>query len=129
IPDVVVLAADGLHVFAGDNAGNFGSDQFSPLDFPATPLSLGLGDFNQDGYTDVAVLVSSDATPAVWYRNLYGGGFFHSAGGTVFGTGGSGPAAIAVTDLDLDGQPDIAIGFSTTHEVRVYLQSFGQFTE
>ena len=105
-PDIVAVTSDGsnlIYVLLNDGEGNF------------TPTGVGfsagngasqvaLGDFNQDGFLDVAVLNTTDATIGILFGN--GDGTFQPMTAYPVGTA---PTAFAMADLNVDGYLDFAI--------------------
>ncbi len=93
----------------GDGKGNFSAGATFPTTIP-NPVSIAVGDFNNDGYKDVVVASSSMATTnsgvAVLLNQL----------GTGFGTPivtavapGTGLNSVVVGDINGDGIPDIVV--------------------
>lgn len=82
------------------------------LDTKAKPIAIQVGDFNNDGKPDIAV-VNQDASSFSIFRNT------SSAAGTIsfermdFDVA-TGPAGLALADFDGDGQVDLAIMHHTT---------------
>ncbi|HLP18063.1 MAG TPA: FG-GAP-like repeat-containing protein [Bacteroidota bacterium] len=69
----------------------------------ASPYAVATGDFNGDGFTDIAVVNSGDNSISVMMNDTHGG----LSGQTVYPLG-SLPQALVVADLNEDGAPDIA---------------------
>jgi hypothetical protein len=105
-PDIVAVTSDGsnlIYVLLNDGEGNFTSTGVS---FPAGngASQVALGDFNQDGILDIAVLNTADATIGILFGN--GDGTFQPM--TAYGVG-TAPTAFSMADLNVDGFLDFAI--------------------
>jgi hypothetical protein len=80
------------------------------------PLSVGIGDFNNDGKSDLAVANFTSNDVSILLRNGTGG--FGTATNV---TAGTNPSAIAVADLNGDGNLDLAISNAGSDNVSVLL--------
>jgi uncharacterized protein YjdB len=95
------------------NTSTIGSVSFAPkVDFATgvNPISISVGDFDQDGKTDLAVANFYSGTVSV-FRNTSASGSVNTgsfAAKVDFATG-SHPYSLAISDLDGDGLPDLAI--------------------
>ncbi len=78
-----------------------------------------VGDFNNDGREDLAVLNSSSRTIAVRLGDG-AGGFSNGPGGSTFGTGAS-PGGLALADFDRDGNEDLATANFSSSNVTIRL--------
>ena len=92
----------GVNVSLGDGAGNFAA----PITYPAGsgPGALTSGDFNNDGYPDIAVVDLSDGTVSVLINN--GNGTFASP---VPYAVGNGSGQILTADFNGDGKLDLIV--------------------
>ncbi len=89
----------------------------------ASPSSVAVGDFNGDGYPDLAVTNSGDNTVSIllatYDTNFRFNGFSPLA---AFSTGSTSlPRHVAVADFNGDGIADLAVAHSGTNAVGVYL--------
>ena len=110
--DVVVadFLTDTLTVLFGDGSGSFPTPTVLPLSdgiLSASPLGIAVANFNGDLYDDIAVANNAADTVMVFIADG-GGGFSAAQTYPIIGN----PSAIAATDLNLDGSPDLAV--STT---------------
>jgi hypothetical protein len=121
-PDIAV-ASDGaeahddpgiLSVFIGNGDGTF--QQAVNYTIGVYPQSLAIGDFNGDGFIDIAVTNQVDDTMTVLSGN--GNGTFQA--GTTYAVG-TAPEQIVVGDFNGDGRADIAVANSGDSTVSVFL--------
>jgi hypothetical protein len=89
----------------------------SPVGVGNHPQSVAVGDFNGDGYVDLAVLNSSDKTVSILEGDGKGGFIALSAKPAT----GKGPVAIVVGDFNGDGNLDLGIANSTDGTVSILL--------
>ncbi len=89
----------------------------SPVAVGNKPQSVVAGDFNGDGFIDLAVLNASDKNISILTGN--GTGKF-TASATKYATG-NGPVALVVADFDGDGNLDLAVANSTDGTVSILL--------
>jgi hypothetical protein len=129
--DLVVAdkASNGITLMLGNGDGTFEAGKF----FAAgkSPVSVAVGDFNQDGNPDVVVANSTANTVNV----LLGTGNCSPSGScfqspTPYSTQGSNPSSVVVADFNKDGYPDIAVTNAGSGTVSVLLNngSSGGFT-
>jgi hypothetical protein len=103
---------DNVSVLLGDGAGGFTSATTVPVG--NSPSGLDVGDFDGDRDLDVAVSNADSNTVSVLLGN--GDGTFAGSAST-YGTGGSTPSSVLVTDLDDDAVPDLVVTDSGTDDV------------
>lgn len=110
------------YVFYGSSTG-LGTGTAYPgyaLDFCYDAAS---GDFNNDGYSDIAVSDINTSTTGVFYV-FYGGSNGLSSSSTVFsGTGSNYGYSLSVNDINGDGFSDLAVSNSFNSNIYYY---FGQ---
>jgi hypothetical protein len=124
IPDIVTANRDAssLSLKLGNGSGGFGPPEVYSTG--TTPSGLGFGDFNGDGFNDVAsVSVSGSLNVRLGDgAGGFGGGIPYPAGTT--------PEAVVIADLDNDGIPDAAVASTGDDTVRVLLgNGSGGFSE
>ncbi len=99
-----------------------------PTNFPVgtAPSSVAVGDFNGDGFQDLAVANSGSNDVTVLLGDGLGG--FTPAPGSPFAVG-TGPVSVAIGDFNLDGILDLAVANQSTNDVSVFLgDGLGGFT-
>ena len=115
-PDAAVLHGNGLITRMRNNgAGSIGrSFQFNSGAGFVGPNDLALGDFNEDGLTDVAVSFGTSGNVGISLSNLSPGG-----DPLVDVPFAMAPSALATGDFDRDGHTDLAIVSSATSELAI----------
>ena len=98
----VMMYPRGLQVWFGDGAGGFASTESSDVFLSNIESSIVTGDLNHDGYTDL--VASSDGTLGILLGSAAGLG---PATYLPLVYEGSGSGALALADLNLDGDLDI----------------------
>jgi uncharacterized protein (TIGR03437 family) len=124
---IVVNSGDNtLSLLFGDGSGYFTAAPASPIVLSAAPQSVALGDVNRDGNQDVVIVNSPANSVTVLLGD--GAGHFHApAGGTV--AVGSLPLAIALADMNGDGNLDIVVANSGDNTITELLgDGTGAFT-
>jgi hypothetical protein len=106
----------GLNVSLGDGSGNFGV----PVHYAAgsNPSALTVGDFNHDGYPDIAVLDQSDGMVTVLLNKGDGTGALASPVSYQVGAGGG---YIQTADFNHDGNLDLVVTNTSDGTVSVLL--------
>ena len=113
-PDLAVtdFASNNVTVLLGSKTGAFKPAPGSPFQVGTHPTSIVVGDFNGDGWPDLAVLNQASINiPGVTVLMGYGAGGFAPAP-TGPATSISNPQAIAVGDFNRDGRSDLAVAGS-----------------
>jgi hypothetical protein len=82
----------------------------------AGPYAVAAGDFNGDGYADIAVVNSRDNTVSVLMNDTHGG----LASQAVYNVGAF-PQALVVADVNEDGAPDIIVANTSGNSLSILL--------
>jgi hypothetical protein len=128
INDLVVANEGSANIsfLPGNSGGSFGAAEIYPLE-GLKPTSLVTGDFDQNGYIDLAVSGSMDDA---YYLNILKSdstGMF--AAMESFETGDV-PVSLAAADLDQDGYRDLAAACQAENALRIHKNDgLGNFTE
>lgn len=101
----------------GNGDGTFGAAVITPVG--TAPSAITVGDFNNSGDLGLAVANSGDGTVTILLGNASGTPFSAAAGGPV--AVGTAPSALAVADVNGDGNLDIAVANSGSNSVTVLL--------
>jgi len=119
-PDLVVAnESDGtVTVLLGDGTGGFKRAAGSPFQVGTHPSSVAVGDFNGDGYPDLAIANRDSNNVTVLLSDGRGG--FNPAPHSPFAVG-TRPSSLAVGDFNGDGHPDLAIANELDNTVTVLL--------
>lgn len=111
---------DEISVLLNDGNGDF-SDRY---DYPVKnwPTFLDIGDFNMDGFVDIAVVHQNDAYLRVLFNDGIGG-FSDYQDYSV-----NSPNGVATGDFDEDGDSDLAVADQTNDKIKIfYNDGFGDF--
>jgi hypothetical protein len=107
-------------VLLGKVSGGFTMAPGSPFAAGTKPLSLGVGDFDGDGFQDLAAANFGSNDMTVLLGN--GSGGFTAATGSPF-TVGFAPASVVVADFNGDGFQDLAAANWRSNDITVLLGS------
>ncbi|MFZ4057339.1 MAG: FG-GAP-like repeat-containing protein, partial [Ferruginibacter sp.] len=113
---ITAVSANGIELLLGNGNSGFAAPISISLGAGASPQALDLGDFNNDGFVDVAVANSGLGTVAILLGN--GNGTFTAAASLTVGTG---PSDIALGDFNGDGQIDLAIANNVSNNISIRL--------
>ena len=128
IPDLAIANSNGnnVAVLLGNGSGGFTAAPGSPFAAGTGPRYVTTGDFNGDGFEDLAVANYTSNNVTVLLGNGLGG--FAAASGSPFATGAN-PASIAVGDFNGDGIQDLSVANSASASLTVLLgNGSGGFT-
>ena len=93
-------------ILLGNGSGGFAEAAGSPVGVGQRPFAVAVGDFNLDGKPDIVAANQGSNTVSILLGNGMGG--FAAAAGSPVGVGNA-PASVAVSDLNLDGKPDVVV--------------------
>ncbi|MBB5353160.1 hypothetical protein HNR46_003414 [Haloferula luteola] len=118
--DVAVGTIEGtVQLLANDGRGQFTEIGTLPHDNNPINNALGVGDFNGDTFLDLLVINSSASPDRLWLND--GAGHFTAAAQEI---GSDSGGAVAVIDLDDDGDLDAVVGnlnyFATPGQNKIY---------
>lgn len=112
-----------ISVLFGDGTGAFpGSTTFPTneiLQTGKTPSAIVATDINSDGHFDLAVTNFGDDTVTIYLNDAAGTGTFTPLATTV--PTGKGPIALATTDFNADGIPDLAVVNQTDNTISIFV--------
>lgn len=116
IPDLAVSNSSDstVSILLGNGDGTFSAAPGSPVAVGTRPISIAIGDFNNDGKLDLAVADYTDSTVTILLGN--NNGTFGAP--ATFGVGGH-PSSIAVADFNNDGKLDLAVVNRLSNNVSV----------
>ena len=124
LTDSITSSADGLRLSGGyswkfQTATLLGNDTFKVSSNVITPTmvpyALATGDFNQDGYPDLAAANTDNNSISVYINNTVGGFQTPQSYST-----GAGPSKIAVADINNDGAVDLIVVNTSANSVGVF---------
>lgn len=128
IADLAVANAgsNSVTILSGNEDGTFTQAKNSPVPVGGDPNSVAVGDLNGDGIADLAVANLSSGTVSILLGS--GDGTFAPAPNSPVSVGAE-PFSIAVSDLNRDGIPDLAVANWGSNTVSVLLDNGdGTFT-
>ena len=124
IPELVALVHDTIYVFANQSTpGNivFGpptviSPSAGTLQYGNEEIAFGIGDIDGDGRPDLIISSGYDVRLSVLLNSSSPGSFSFTA---PIPTGIAAGSALAVSDLDGDGKPDLMVVYATSDSMAV----------
>jgi hypothetical protein len=114
------FSSSNVTILLGNGNGGFTQPANSPLGAGDAPLSVVVGDFNQDGKADLATANSTFDNVTILLGN--GSGSFTEAAGSPLGVGDN-PFSVATGDFNLDGKPDLATANFGSGNVTILLNT------
>ena len=119
-PDIIVLDrfSNQVGIFLGNGDGSFQTQLTMSTGPNSLPIDLAVGDVNNDGWLDVAVVNSASREIRVFLG--YGNGSFQAQNPISTGFGVY-PASLVMEDFNSDGRADIIVAEYANHLVRLYL--------
>ncbi|CAF0928717.1 unnamed protein product [Rotaria sordida] len=120
ILDVVVAnpASSNIVVLHGTGNGSFTSQETHSTGFDSTPISIVVGDFNNDNRLDLATVSNETNSITVFLRYVvksFANPTRYSMGAQSF------PIFVAVGDFNNDNQLDIVVAFSNTNSIGILI--------
>jgi len=124
LTDNITSSAGGLRLSGGSSwefqTGTLlGNDTFkvaaNPIIPSVVPYALAVGDFNRDGYPDLAVANTNNNSISIYFNNTAGG--FLTPQSYAAGTG---PSKIAAADINNDGAVDLIVVNTAANSVGVF---------
>ncbi|HEY5691897.1 MAG TPA: FG-GAP-like repeat-containing protein [Cyclobacteriaceae bacterium] len=100
-------------------AGNISFDTKTDFTTGAYPKHVVIGDFDQDGKDDLAVVNQFDGTVSILQNTSSGPGSISYAAKVDF-TAGTNPEHVAVGDLDADGKADLVVANFSSNNISVF---------
>ena len=120
MPDLAIAneMSSNLTILLGNGSGGFTAAPNSPIAISGGPVAVAVGDFNGDGYQDLAVAALNGNNVAILLGD--GGGLFAAVPGSPF-TAGTNPDFVAIGDFNGDGMQDLAVSNLNSNNVTVLL--------
>ncbi|CAF4246712.1 unnamed protein product [Rotaria sp. Silwood2] len=106
-----------IAVILGNENGTFASEQLNDLPPSAGPVSLAVGDFNNDNISDIVVANSKDASISIFLGNGNGTFATYIDQSTVE----SSPVSIGVGDFNNDSRQDIVVAFDWSDIIGIFI--------
>jgi hypothetical protein len=116
VRDVPPGSETGVLILRGRLDGNFTAERMYDMDIDARRAVVAVGDFNRDGFQDLAVTNPDRDLVSV----LLGAGR-HTFRSAVSYPAGDGPGGLAVADLNRDGRQDLAVADENADAVSILL--------
>jgi hypothetical protein len=119
-PDLAISdqGSNKVTILLGDGVGGFTAPAGSPITVGASPTSIAVGDFNNDGKPDFVTNNFINGTLSVFLGDGTGA-FSQAAGSPITAPGGS--IFVAAGDFDADGRTDLATGNISPSGVGIFL--------
>jgi hypothetical protein len=119
--DIVVVnsGTNNIGIFVNYGNATFASHETYSTEDRSRPVSVALGDFNNDTYLDIVVASYDNHNVGILLG--YGNGIFKDQ--TTFSTGSSRPLSLAVGDFNKDSRLEFAVADSITDSIRIFLGS------
>jgi hypothetical protein len=127
-PDLAVtnFGAASVTILLGNGTGGFSPASSSPISVGAVPGWVAVGDLNLDGKPDLVVANDKSGSNLNILLGDGSGGFVQAAGSPITGSGT--PIFVTISDLNLDGKPDLA--FTNFNKVGILFgDGTGSFAE
>jgi uncharacterized protein (TIGR03437 family) len=120
IPDLAIANTNEntVTILLGDGSGSFKPGPNSPIAVPGSPDAVAVGDFNGDGFLDLAIASRAGNSVTVLLGDPNGA--FKTETGSPFPVGTS-PSSVAVGDFNGDNMPDLAVTNELDDTVTVLL--------
>jgi hypothetical protein len=115
---VLILLIAAVAASADAACPNFGSLWNTGVG--SSPRSAAVGDFNRDGWEDLAVANAGSNTVSILFADHWGAAGFESI---VHYPAGSSPVAVAVGDFNRDGNDDVAVVNADSNSVSIFIGS------
>ncbi len=119
---ISATAAGSVNVYRNNGSGTFTSNSYGTGG--VNNNNIAVGDLNGDGFLDIATAHDAGISTVAVLLNNGAGSSFNAVIGSPFPlTLGATPRAIAIGDVDGDGDLDIATGNSTSNDVAVLINN------
>ncbi|MCG8310861.1 MAG: T9SS type A sorting domain-containing protein [Cytophagales bacterium] len=114
-PDLAVVGKNsdvaGIFRNASMATGNINFDSFYNLIAGSAPSAVAIGDLDDDGKLDLAVINGGEGSIKLYKNYSTSAGTISFDGGTVYNTD-SAPHSVSISDLTGDGKPDLMVGYN-----------------
>ncbi len=119
---VTDASSNSIHLIFGDGTGNFNVGPTIGVGGGADPTGIVSGDFNHDGYVDLATVNAGNGTVSVLLGQA-GGAFASPTSISVGPTTGTGANAIIAADIESNGNLDLITGNTLQNTVAVLINN------